>query len=58
MIPMPSGVQVWLASGHTDMRKGFDGLALLVQETLNQSAQWPSVRLSRPARRANQGALA
>jgi len=20
MIPMPSGVQVWLATGHTDMR--------------------------------------
>jgi transposase len=34
MIPVPSGVQVWLASGHTDMRRGFDGLALLVQETL------------------------
>jgi transposase len=37
MIPVPSGVQVWLASGHTDMRKGFDGLALLVQETLNRN---------------------
>ncbi len=34
MIPVPSGVRVWLATGHTDMRKGFDGLALLVQETL------------------------
>ena len=34
MIPIPSGVQVWLGSGHTDMRKGFDGLAVLVQETL------------------------
>jgi transposase len=34
MIPVPSGVQVWLATGQTDMRKGFDGLALLVQETL------------------------
>ena len=34
MIPVPSGVQVWLAAGHTDMRKGFDGLALRVQETL------------------------
>jgi transposase len=32
MIPFPSGVRVWLATGHTDMRKGFDGLALLVQE--------------------------
>jgi transposase len=37
MIPLPSGVQVWLATGHTDMRKGFDGLALLVQETLKRN---------------------
>jgi transposase len=36
MIPIPSGVRVWLATGHTDMRKGFDGLALLVQETLRR----------------------
>jgi transposase len=28
---------MWLASGHTDMRKGFDGLALLVQETLKRN---------------------
>jgi transposase len=34
MIPVPSGVRVWLATGRTDMRKGFDGLAVLVQETL------------------------
>ena len=34
MIPAPSGARVWLAAGHTDMRKGFDGLALLVQEML------------------------
>jgi transposase len=27
-------VRVWLATGHTDMRRGFPGLALLVQETL------------------------
>ena len=36
MIPVPTGVRVWLATGHTDMRKGFDGLALLVQETLRR----------------------
>ena len=36
MIPIPSGARVWLATGHTDMRKGFDGLALLVQETLRR----------------------
>jgi transposase len=37
MIALPSGAQVWLAAGHTDMRKGFDGLALLVQETLKRN---------------------
>ena len=36
MIPSPSGARVWLASGHTDMRKGMNGLALLVQETLRR----------------------
>jgi transposase len=33
---LPAGVRVWLATGHTDMRKGFDGLALIVQETLKR----------------------
>ena len=36
MIPVPAGVRVWLATGRTDMRKGFDGLALIVQETLKR----------------------
>ena len=36
MIPVPTGVRVWLATGHTDMRKGFGGLSLLVQETLKR----------------------
>jgi transposase len=36
MIPVPAGTRVWLATGHTDMRKGFDGLALLVQQVLKQ----------------------
>ncbi|WP_373504181.1 IS66 family insertion sequence element accessory protein TnpB [Aestuariivirga sp.] len=34
MIPVPAGVRMWLAVSHTDMRKGFDGLAVLVQEKL------------------------
>ena len=34
MIPVPSGVRVWLAVGRTDMRKGMNGLALQVQEAL------------------------
>jgi len=33
---IPGNTRVWLATGHTDMRKGFDGLALLVQETLKR----------------------
>jgi len=36
MIPVPSHVRVWLATGHTDMRKGFPGLSLLVQEQLKR----------------------
>ena len=37
MIPVPSGVRVWLATGHADMRKGWASLALLVQERLGQN---------------------
>ena len=36
MIPMPSGVRVWIATGHTDMRRGMQGLALQVQEQLKR----------------------
>ena len=36
MIPMPGGSHVWLATGATDMRKAFDGLAPLVQDLLGR----------------------
>ena len=36
MIPIPSGVRVWIATGHTDMRRGMQGLALTVQESLKR----------------------
>jgi transposase len=36
MIPIPSGVRVWIATGHTDMRRGLQGLALTVQEQLKR----------------------
>ncbi|MBZ0215947.1 MAG: IS66 family insertion sequence element accessory protein TnpB [Fimbriimonadaceae bacterium] len=36
MLIIPSGVKVHLALGYTDMRKGLDGLAVLVQESLKQ----------------------
>ena len=33
---LPAGTKVWLACGVTDMRKGFDGLAALVQLSLHE----------------------
>jgi len=36
MIGLPAGTRVWLAAGVTDMRKGFDGLAALVQTQLHE----------------------
>jgi transposase len=36
MIPVAAGVRIWIASGHTDMRKGMNGLGLLVQEGLGR----------------------
>jgi transposase len=37
MIPIPSGTQIWVACGATDMRRGFDGLAMMVQDVLKRS---------------------
>jgi hypothetical protein len=36
MIPVPSGVRVWLSVGHTDMRQGMYSLALQVQQGLKR----------------------
>jgi transposase len=36
MIPLPSGVRVWIAAGHSDMRRGMQGLARQVQEVLQR----------------------
>ena len=36
MIPLPTGVRVWIAAGHTDMRRGMQSMALQVQERLNR----------------------
>ena len=36
MIPVPSGVRVWLATGVTDMRRGMNTLALQVQQDLGR----------------------
>jgi len=37
MIGLPSGTRVWLVAGHTDMRKGFDGLSAVVQTALAEN---------------------
>ena len=37
MIGLPSNTRVWLVAGHTDMRKGFDGLAAMVQTALAEN---------------------
>ena len=36
MLIAPAGVKIHLALGRTDMRKGFDSLAVLVQEVLKK----------------------
>jgi transposase len=36
MIAFPAGTKVWIAGGVTDMRKGMNTLALLVQEGLGR----------------------
>jgi transposase len=36
MIPVPSGVRVWIATGATDMRRGMNGLSLQVQEAFGR----------------------
>ena len=41
MIPIPAGVRVWLATGVTDMRRGMQGLALTVQESLKRDPRIP-----------------
>ena len=35
MIGLPAGTRVWLVAGVTDMRRGFDGLAAIVQTALD-----------------------
>lgn len=37
MITPPNGTRIWIAAGVTDMRKGFDGLAAIVQTTLSEN---------------------
>ena len=37
MIGPPANTRIWIVAGHTDMRKGFDGLAAMVQTALAEN---------------------
>ena len=37
MIELPGGTRIWLVAGVTDMRRGMDGLAALVQTALSEN---------------------
>ncbi|OYW21892.1 MAG: transposase [Burkholderiales bacterium 12-64-5] len=37
MIGLPTGTRIWIAAGVTDMRRGMDGLAALVQTALTEN---------------------
>src|SRR3982750_1023797 len=50
MIPVPSGVRVWLAVGRTDLRKGMKGLALQVQQALGRDPHAGDLCVFRGAR--------
>src|SRR5664279_6408674 len=50
MIPVPSGVRVWLVVGRTDMRRGMNGLALQVQEALRRDPHAGDLFVFRGAR--------
>jgi len=59
MIPLPAGVRVWLATGYTNMRKGFPSLALQVQEILHRGPLGGHpVLLPRSPRQPGEGDLA
>jgi transposase len=37
VISLPTGTRIWLAAGVTDLRRGMDGLAALVQTALEEN---------------------
>ena len=50
MIGLPANTRVWIVAGHTDMRKGFDGLAAMVQRHVRLYEQVLKARRSRSSR--------
>ena len=59
MIAIPSGVRVWIATGHTDMRRGIERAGLAgAGDAQARSARRRSVRVPWQERRADQDPLA
>jgi transposase len=50
VIAVPSNVRVWIATGHTDMRRGMNGLALQVKEGLKRDPHGGDLYLFRGKR--------
>lgn len=50
MIPLAPNIRVFLATGHTDMRKGMNSLALLVQEKFERDPHSGDLFVFRGAR--------
>lgn len=36
MIPVPTGVRIWITTGHTDMRKGMQGFRMHDEHIIDQ----------------------
>lgn len=51
VIPIASGVRVWIATGHTDMSRGMNSLALLVQEAFRRAPHGDDGAVSEHVRR-------
>jgi hypothetical protein len=54
-VGVPVGTQVWIAAGHTDMRKGFNGFSMSHGSSANQHAKnvWSLNALVRTAARCS-----
>jgi transposase len=58
MIALQSDVRVYLACGYTDMRKGMQGLAMLVQQVLAEDPFNGAVRVPWPPRQSFEAGVA
>jgi len=58
MISLPAGTRLWIVAGVTDMRRGFMGLAGIVQTALaEKSVLGTGLHLSRASWRFDQAAV-